>query len=583
MTSPAFTQITFRLRNDNGTETTATWKQAQNTNATINVDENFRVRFRMDETNSRSWSNQSWTLQYQKNGTGGYAAVTDSTPVKIVASSNFGNDEDCTTQLTGGTGTFVTDNNGMKDQYNACVNSGSAGYLFETEWSLQLDSAQMANGDYVDIRVTHASYVITYTNTPRATASKIAVSVSESVNVTDTPTMGGVPNIDVSDTVGAITDTPTVQLGPPGPLSTSSSESVAVTEGPRWYSETIIVTDHPTVVVVTPSGDKDINISESIGVTDTPTMGGVPNINRSESIQVTDTPTILTPAKNISVSDTVSALVDTPTINRLQIDVSKTESVGVTDTPTILTPAKQISVSESTGVTDVPTVDKLIINISVSESINVTDAPIVVKEGGEPPQTVSVSDTVAVTDYPWYYDDEIIVTDHPEVVVEIKLSVSDSIGVTDTPTVDKPLLNISKTESIGVADVPTVDKLLLNVSKTESIGVADTPTIDKLQVSISKAESVNVTDTPNVYLPALGEIAINVSEWVGVTDTPAMGGVPNISKTESIQVTDTPTLIRPTNISKTESIGVTDAPTIDKLLLSISKSESIGVNDNPAL
>lgn len=172
MTSPSFTQVTFRGRNDDGNETGATWKATQGTDWTQLTDTNFRVRFRIDETASRAWTNVTWNLYYQVNS-GGYSAVTGSTPVKFSLSDNFAGGADCTTQLTGGTGTFVTDNNGMKETTGGATNSGSAGYLFETEWCLQIDRTQVSDADTVNLRIYDGSSPIaTYTDTPIITVSR---------------------------------------------------------------------------------------------------------------------------------------------------------------------------------------------------------------------------------------------------------------------------------------------------------------------------------------------------------------------------------------------------------------------------
>src|SRR5512145_2507323 len=106
MANPSFTQVAYRLRNDDGSETTATWKQNQNVSSVAQAeDTNFRVRFLIDETAARSWTSKVWQLYYSLNG-GAYAAVTGSTPVKFSLSSNFADGDDCTSQLTGGSGSF---------------------------------------------------------------------------------------------------------------------------------------------------------------------------------------------------------------------------------------------------------------------------------------------------------------------------------------------------------------------------------------------------------------------------------------------------------------------------------------------
>jgi hypothetical protein len=172
MGTPAFTQVSFRWRSDNGSETGAAWIANQNAGYSNGVEGNtYRIRFRIDETGgSYGWSSYNWTLYAQKNGSGGYAAVTASTAVQFKTSSYFADGDDCTAQLTGGTGTFVTDNNGMKETTGGATNSGTAGYLFELEWCIYLDPAQMVPGDYFDLRVYRGTSALTaYSATPRIT------------------------------------------------------------------------------------------------------------------------------------------------------------------------------------------------------------------------------------------------------------------------------------------------------------------------------------------------------------------------------------------------------------------------------
>lgn len=181
MPSPSFTQVAFRIRNDDGSETTATWRQAINTPDTKIVNENFRVRFRIDEGNSYAWSNLTFNLYYQKNGAGGYAAVTGSTPVQFALSGNFADHANCTTQLSGGSGTFVTSNAGMAEA-QGITNSGTKNYLFETEFCLKFDGAQMAETDYVDLRIYNGSSAIAgYTYTPRITGTNIRALTGEDI------------------------------------------------------------------------------------------------------------------------------------------------------------------------------------------------------------------------------------------------------------------------------------------------------------------------------------------------------------------------------------------------------------------
>ncbi|MGH9878833.1 MAG: hypothetical protein ACRD5H_14470, partial [Nitrososphaerales archaeon] len=60
-------QAGFRGRNDDGSETTATWKAAENTNWSQAVDENLRVRLILDETTGGDPAIADYRLQYNLN------------------------------------------------------------------------------------------------------------------------------------------------------------------------------------------------------------------------------------------------------------------------------------------------------------------------------------------------------------------------------------------------------------------------------------------------------------------------------------------------------------------------------------
>jgi hypothetical protein len=170
-TPPAYDQDAFRARNDNGNETTATWKAAADTNWTQKVDENFRVRFVVQETAGVSDNDKTFQLEYNRNG-GGWNDVTGaSSVVRAWASPNVTDGIDTTQQV--GSGTFVTPNAGF-DEVNG--QSGGTSLDFsgsdevELEFCVQIRSVDVSNDDTIQLRV---KGLTTYTNTPTATVSGI--------------------------------------------------------------------------------------------------------------------------------------------------------------------------------------------------------------------------------------------------------------------------------------------------------------------------------------------------------------------------------------------------------------------------
>lgn len=165
--STTYQQYAFRLRNDDGSQTSATWVASQNTNASLNVDTNYRVRFGIIGNGPSGWSSQTFNLYCSKNG-GSYNAIASGQAVKYSASSNFAQGADSTIQLDA-VGAFIDDNNGMCESGGA-TNSGGDGSAFEVEYSIQIDSGQVANGDTITLRVYRGTTALnTYTYTPSIT------------------------------------------------------------------------------------------------------------------------------------------------------------------------------------------------------------------------------------------------------------------------------------------------------------------------------------------------------------------------------------------------------------------------------
>ena len=108
---PDMSQTDFRARNDDGSETTATWKADANTNWTQDTDENFRVRFLL--TCDAVEMISAYQLQYNLNGAGWNNVNGSSSVVRSFASANLTDGADTTQQL--GAGTFVTNNNGVDE------------------------------------------------------------------------------------------------------------------------------------------------------------------------------------------------------------------------------------------------------------------------------------------------------------------------------------------------------------------------------------------------------------------------------------------------------------------------------------
>lgn len=193
MDDPAYDQDAFAGRCDNGSESAATWKfasgacgdnasNATNRDWTQVVDENFRVRFVVQETAGNAGANFKEDLQYNLKSAG-WNDVNDSTSlvVRMALSSEFAHGDDTTQQV--GAGTFLTNNDGMNEttppgsnQVPDFVGSDET----EFEFCVQIRSADVVNGDTIELRVTdNGTAFATYLNTPTITVSEVGIGPPE--------------------------------------------------------------------------------------------------------------------------------------------------------------------------------------------------------------------------------------------------------------------------------------------------------------------------------------------------------------------------------------------------------------------
>jgi hypothetical protein len=143
-------QAAYRARNDDGSETSATWKAALNTSWSQDTGQIFRLRIAITDTAGGSINNTSHALQYRING-GAWVNVTTSTPVQFTTSANVADATPTTQQITGGT--FSTDPSEV-DSDGTITNAPSwAGSdSVEYEAVLLLDDAQFSGGETVEFQ-----------------------------------------------------------------------------------------------------------------------------------------------------------------------------------------------------------------------------------------------------------------------------------------------------------------------------------------------------------------------------------------------------------------------------------------------
>lgn len=166
-------QAHYRGRNDDGDETTATWKAADDTPWTQAVDANFRVRFSIDETVGVTPQDENYQLQYNLNSAGWNNVDAASSVVRTVTSPNVPNSTPTTRQLTAPPGSFKA---GEVDTNNGLAGAGeiTGGDFTEHEYCAQVRSVDVVDADSIQLRLIGAieGVLDVYTNTPTITVSE---------------------------------------------------------------------------------------------------------------------------------------------------------------------------------------------------------------------------------------------------------------------------------------------------------------------------------------------------------------------------------------------------------------------------
>ena len=189
----ALSQVGFRGRNDDGSETSATWKAAQNTNFSQLPGQKFRLRIEV-QTDGTSLGSQFFAqLQYNKNGAGWNVAGAGTSVVQCADSSSVTNGTPCTDQLTAGTGSYQP---GEIDENNCIAATGDvfgANQNAEFEFVLVVVDADTNPDDTIQLRVRHngGAAIDSYPAIPTVTVMSIGPATLGVAKLSDPYPTGG--------------------------------------------------------------------------------------------------------------------------------------------------------------------------------------------------------------------------------------------------------------------------------------------------------------------------------------------------------------------------------------------------------
>ncbi len=175
----AWDQVAFQYRDDDGSESGATDRQAVNINDTLNLDTNYRMRLGVQGAHTGGAGNFDLTVAFQYNvdAAGWNNITTTSSNVRAVGSIHF-TDDDVTTEQLAQSQTFVAGH--MDDDGDCPAVSISETGESEFEICFQLRSAELSGGEAVEIRAVDSGVALaTYTQTPSITVASSGITVAE--------------------------------------------------------------------------------------------------------------------------------------------------------------------------------------------------------------------------------------------------------------------------------------------------------------------------------------------------------------------------------------------------------------------
>ena len=173
----SYDQVNFRVRDDStALNTDGGWLGTENQELTHSIGtgtaNKFRIRFTVDNDNSKVSGPASCVLYAQKNGTGGYTRVTGTRTDVVHTTGTPTDDAVCDSQLLSSPASGSFEGTGRYDDDNSATGwTNGKDNFSEWEHCVYFVDAEVSDGDYFDFRLDNV-YSWTYTNEPRVTVSK---------------------------------------------------------------------------------------------------------------------------------------------------------------------------------------------------------------------------------------------------------------------------------------------------------------------------------------------------------------------------------------------------------------------------
>ena len=317
----------------------------------------------------------------------------------------------------------------------------------------------------------------------------------------------------------------------------------------RSTFDTTTVTDSATLVIQA-IGVDSFSVNDSTVVTDSTTISiqavGSYSISVSDVVTITESTTLVIQAIGIdafSVNDQTT-VTDVATVYETVYFINVSNSIIVIDAVTMVE-NNYLNVSDIINVTDSATVYETSYKVNVSELIIVTDSATILITIAD--LSISVFDTITVTDFVGYFPDTIYVSDSVTLVIQAQgitaVNVYDQTVVTDSAiiTVGSPQVNVSDTVTATDSATITIQSIGTdNITVFDTITVTDAFNYIASNELISIIEYINVTDFASF---TISSPQINIYDSVTVTDFATLAlSSPQINAADTVTVTDSATI-----------------------------------------
>lgn len=342
-------QDAYRWRNDDGSETAATWLEALNTSHLFDVaagNVQTRLRILIEEQNGAMSANFDAQLEYDVNGSGIWNDVTLTSSVVRAFNSAFLSDGSDTTQQIGA-GSFVTPNAGQSE--TGLAGGGALDFAgsdeTELDYALEFIAADLSDGDSVIIRV---QAVDSWLNQAAVTIAKAAATnitgISQSLTLSENT--GTVSN---NITIAGIAAALVIAVGVGTVTLPGETNVTGISQSLTLSANTGTVAADTTVAGITQA----LTLTENTGAVAQASAITISGIT-SSLLVMTYTGTI---THNVNVPGITQSLTLTENVGSLPADIAGitqalilSENTGIVGQDLVLTGISQaLTITENTG------------------------------------------------------------------------------------------------------------------------------------------------------------------------------------------------------------------------------------------